>query len=192
MHTFKYGLVIIDICVLITKWCLVIPHINMCANIEIWFGNSLYRCAYDQIRFGDHRNSLYEFRNSNKVWRFLICVQTNKCTLLPTNCLILFHVFLLLWKLTCWYPEREGGPREVLDYSYFFSMVGRFCSDDTRFWDCQSDWDSVLCIIMIWLILFCRKNQFVSITFSLRDTWIYNWYNCSAKCIIKQFLGILY
>ncbi len=30
----------------------------------------------------------------------------------------------------------------------------------------------------------CRKNQFVSNTFSSRDTWTYIWSNFSSKCII--------
>ncbi len=47
----------------------------------------------------------------------------------------------------------------------YLGMVGRFCSDDPCFGE-------VLCPFKIWLTCsLCRKNQFVSITFSSRDTW---------------------
>ncbi len=43
----------------------------------------------------------------------------------------------------------------------YLGMVGRLCCDDPHFCDCRSD-----LVPIVW----CRKNQFVSITFSSRDT----------------------
>ncbi len=50
-------------------------------------------------------------------------------------------------------------------------------SEVLRWWphifNFQSAWVPILGLIVIWLTLsFCRKNWFVSITFSSRDTWI--------------------
>ncbi len=54
-------------------------------------------------------------------------------------------------------------------------------SDYPRFRDCQSDWVSILYLTTIQLTpTFCRKNQFISITFSSRNTRS----NLSPKCII--------
>ncbi len=62
-----------------------------------------------------------------------------------------------------------GGGGGVLPY---LGMEGMFCGDDPHFWDFQSDWVPILYLITIRLTpSFCRKNKFVSITFSSRDTW---------------------
>ncbi len=60
--------------------------------------------------------------------------------------------------------------RGVLPY---LGIVGRFRSDDPRFCDCRSDLVPIVWCNKIRLTpSCCRKNQFVSITFSSRDTWI--------------------
>ncbi len=63
-----------------------------------------------------------------------------------------------------------GGWWVILPY---VGMVGRFCGDNHRFGDIQSDWVPILYLNTIRLTpSFCRKYQFVSITFSSRDTGI--------------------
>ncbi len=58
------------------------------------------------------------------------------------------------------------------------SMVGRF-------------W-GILCLNSFWMTSsLCRKNQFVSIKFSSRDTWTQIWSNCSQHLLFK-FLSILH
>ncbi len=77
-------------------------------------------------------------------------------------------------------PRVRGGG--VLPY---LVMVGRSRGDDPRFGDFRSDWVPILYFITIRLTpSFCRKNRFVSITFSSRDTRTKIWYNFSSKCII--------
>ncbi len=50
-----------------------------------------------------------------------------------------------------------------------FGIVGRFCGDDPRFGDFLSEWVPILYLNTIRLIpSFCKKNRFVSITFSSR------------------------
>ncbi len=67
------------------------------------------------------------------------------------------------------------GGRGVLPY---LGMVGRFRGDDPRFCDCWSDLVPIVWCNQIRLThSFCRKNQFVSIAFSSRDTWTYSWSN---------------
>ncbi len=77
-------------------------------------------------------------------------------------------VMIKFWKffLTCLVTLY---PREVLPH---MTMIRRFLGDDCRFWDFQSDWVPMLFLITIWLTPFFRrkKNQFVSITFSSRNT----------------------
>ncbi len=64
------------------------------------------------------------------------------------------------------FKKTQGGG--VLPY---LCMAGRFCSDDLRFWDFQSDWVPILYLNTIRLTPLCaEKNWFVSITFSSRDT----------------------
>ncbi len=66
-----------------------------------------------------------------------------------------------------WVRKRVGDGG-VLPY---LGMVGRFCGDDHHFWDFQSEWVPIIYLHIIWLTpSFCRKNQFVSITFSSKDT----------------------
>ncbi len=89
-------------------------------------------------------------------------------------------------------PLRLQISRWVLSY---FGMVGRLRSDDHDLWDFQSNWVPILYLNMIQLTTsFCRKNQFVSITFSCRDTRTKSWSNVSPKCIIltdfKHFVSI--
>ncbi len=54
----------------------------------------------------------------------------------------------------------------------YLCMVTRFCGYDSRFCDCRTN-----LVLTVWCHQirltpsFCRKNQFVSITFSSRDTW---------------------
>ncbi len=61
----------------------------------------------------------------------------------------------------------QGGGR----YSHI-GMVGWFRCDDPRFCDCQSDLVTIAWCNQIRLApSFCRKNQFVSITYSSRNTW---------------------
>ncbi len=52
----------------------------------------------------------------------------------------------------------------------YLGMEERFRSDDSHFWDFQSNWGPFLYLNTIQLTpSFCRKNLFVSITFSSRD-----------------------
>ncbi len=53
----------------------------------------------------------------------------------------------------------------------YLGMVVRVPGNDPHFGGDQSDWVPILYLHTIWLIpSFCRKNRFVSITFSSRDT----------------------
>ncbi len=66
------------------------------------------------------------------------------------------------------YKDLSCG-REVLSY---LGIVGRFSGDDPHFCDCQSDLVPIVWLNQIRLTTsFCRKNHFVSMTFSSRDTW---------------------
>ncbi len=72
------------------------------------------------------------------------------------------------------YKDLSCG-RGILSY---IGMVGRFCGDDPHFCDCQSNLVPIVWCNQIQLTpSFCRKNQFVSNTFSSRDTWTYSWSN---------------
>ncbi len=78
-----------------------------------------------------------------------------------------------------------GGGGGVYPY---LGMVGRFRGDDPRFGDFQSDWVPILYINTIRLTTsFGRKNRFVSITFSSRDTRTYILFTFSPKCIFNRF-----
>ncbi len=47
----------------------------------------------------------------------------------------------------------------------YLGMVGKFCGDDPRFCDCQSDLVPIVwCNLIRLTLFFCRKNQFVSIS----------------------------
>ncbi len=66
------------------------------------------------------------------------------------------------------YKDLSWG-RRVFAY---LGMVGRFHGDDPDFCDCRSNLVPIVWCNQIRLTpSFCRKNQFVSITFSSRDTW---------------------
>ncbi len=66
--------------------------------------------------------------------------------------------------------EIHNGGLEGPGVLPYLGMVGRFRGDDPRFWNFQSDWVPTLYLITIRLTpSFCRKNRFVSITFSSRD-----------------------
>ncbi len=72
---------------------------------------------------------------------------------------------IVKWRCLCWFHPRGEG---VLTY---LGMVERFRGDDPRLWDFHSDWVYMLYLNTIRLTPFsCRKNRFVSITFSSRDT----------------------
>ncbi len=77
--------------------------------------------------------------------------------------IVMFCLNLSNFTLLC-----SQHPRRVLSY---LAMVERFSGDD-GFWDLRSEWVPMLYLIIFGLTpSFCRKNQFVSITFSSRDTW---------------------
>ncbi len=72
----------------------------------------------------------------------------------------------------------------------YLGMVGRFRSDDPRVCDCQSN-----LVPIVWCNRlthsFCKKNQFVSIPFSSRDTWTWSWSTLNkfyGFCIIFSIL----
>ncbi len=93
---------------------------------------------------------------------------------------------------TCWYTSRcePGGavqqppgcwhrpdPARLLQ---FMGIVGMFRGNDRLFGDFQSDWIPILYLNTIQLTLsFCRKNRYISITFSSRCGLFF-----SPKCII--------
>ncbi len=84
------------------------------------------------------------------------------------NALIKKIIFLRGLICPCyWLHVRCQSENQVLPY---LGMVGRFHGDDPCFGDFQFDWVPFLYLTTIQLTLsFCRKNQFVSITFSSKD-----------------------
>ncbi len=55
----------------------------------------------------------------------------------------------------------------------YLGMLGRFCGDDSSFWDFQSNWVPILYLSSILFTpSFCTKNRVVSIIFNSRNTWI--------------------
>ncbi len=68
-----------------------------------------------------------------------------------------------------WNTRTFHEGRGVLRY---LGMVGRFCSNDPCLCGCRSNLVPIVWCNQIRLTpYFSRKNEFVSITFSSRDTW---------------------
>ncbi len=88
---------------------------------------------------------------------------------------LIFHAAMCRNPINCLYNPGhvtlscvEVGP--VAGLHPYLCMVGRFRGDDPRFGDFRSDWVPILYLSTIRLTpSFCRKNRFVSITFSSRD-----------------------
>ncbi len=87
--------------------------------------------------------------------------EIRKCFLYKTNCVCMM-IFLAFLKIGVFRKEKWVLP--------YLGIVGRFRSNRSCFVDFQSDCIPILCFNLIRMTpSLCRKNWFVSITFSSKD-----------------------
>ncbi len=96
-----------------------------------------------------------------------------------------------IWKWEWnWIQTIEEENRGAFPY---LQVVGNFHMIDPLFWHFLKPMGHFLC--PPWSVLtpfFCRRHQFVSITFSSWDNLAYSWSNFSPKSVIWTFWSILY
>ncbi len=127
---------------------------------EIWNSLQIILLYYIQVNTFEYTRHNLKPNVVQCVWQFIII------PFIDNNSVWKYHVKIwteLIYKEFCIIV-----PGWVLPY---LGMVGRFRGDDPRFRDFQSDYISKLYLNTIRLAAsFCKKNRFVSITFSSRAT----------------------